>query len=112
MPDPLPSPALPLTLATATDHARQAVADLHSKHDFILQEDQTQTREFGWVFYYNTRAYLKSHNPNDMVPGVGPLIVEKATGKVTFVSTSAPPKIAVEAWEQEWRRQTHRPLNE
>ena len=103
MPAPTSDDPPKLTREQATARAKQALADLHSKHDFVLQEALTQERVFGWAFFYTTRPYLTSHDPKDLVPGTGPLIVEGTTGETTFLTTSAPPKVVIDVWEREWR---------
>lgn len=34
-----------------------------------------ESRSFGWVFWYQSLAHLRSGNPIDMLAGNGPLIV-------------------------------------
>lgn len=70
-------------------------------HDFVILEDQTEERPFGWVFVYVPRRYLETRSPNDLVPGNGPLVVER-DGKVAFLTTSVPPPIAIAEYERLW----------
>ncbi|WP_042777564.1 YrhB domain-containing protein [Sinorhizobium fredii] len=73
------------------------------KHDFIVQTDRTQEREFGWVLFYTTRRFAETGDPSSLVPGVGPVVVMR-DGKIVPLTTSAPPKLAIATFETEWRK--------
>jgi hypothetical protein len=92
-----------ITRAQALEIARREVAK-SAGADFEVEEAKTQAREFGWVFFYAPRAYLKSHDPRDLVPGDGPLAVERAGGAATFLSAGVPPEVAIEQFEKDWRK--------
>jgi hypothetical protein len=86
----------------------QAIAEkvLHGfkpSADFVIVEGDTLERDFGWVFFYSTRRYLETKDPNELVPGAGPLVVLRKDGSTRFLSTSVPPKVAVEVFEKNWR---------
>ena len=77
-----------------------------AEHDFVILEDQTEEHPFGWVFFYVPRRYLETGSPNDLVPGNGPLVVER-DGQMTFLTTSVPPEVAIAEYERAWRARGH-----
>lgn len=96
-----------ITRAQAGEIARREVAK-SAGAQFVIEEEKTQAREFGWVFFYTPRAYLKSRDPGDLVPGNGPLAVERAGGAATFLSAGVPPEVAIEQFEKDWRKRSPR----
>lgn len=87
----------------ALDIAKKQVLDLKSRHELVIQEEKTIERDFGWVFFVTTKKYLETKSPGDLVPGIGPLVVERDTGGSKFLSTSVPPSLAIEEYERQWR---------
>lgn len=73
-----------------------------SKHDFVLLSEKTLVKDFGWVFFYTTRAYSKTRDPSKLVPGVGPVVVTH-NGDVVELSTSVPPAASIAAYETAWK---------
>jgi hypothetical protein len=96
----------PLTRDQATARARRALADLHASHELVLQDDLTVERPFGWVFFPIAKRYLETKNKGDLVPGIGPIAVDRATGEATFIATSVSPNHAIDEYERQWRERT------
>lgn len=89
------------TLEQATEVARQAIVD--PDREFVLLEDKTTEHDFGWVFYYDTRAHAETGDPGTMLPGVGPFVVPRDGGEPVFLTTSMPPPVAIAEYERQWR---------
>jgi hypothetical protein len=105
-----PDPPKPITKARALEIAREVVAQLADHHDYVVMEDKTVERPFGWVFFYTTRQYLETGDRQYLVPGTAPLVVHRADGSIEHLATSVPPARAIEIYEQRWReRQTAEP---
>ena len=83
--------------------AQQAIVDLDSPHEFVIQEEKTIQRSFGWIFFPTTRKYLETGNPAFLVPGVGPLVIERDSGRAIFLTTSVSPDKAIAEYERRWR---------
>lgn len=83
----------------AREIARETVAALADHHDYVLMEDQTVERPFGWVFFYTTRGYLMTRDPQHLVPGTAPFAVHRANGSVHHLATSVPPGQAIAIYE-------------
>ncbi len=55
---------------------------------FVIVDDLTLERGFGWVFFYDSERYQKTGNIADAIAGNGPVIVNKSTGDIEFSSPS------------------------
>ena len=51
---------------------------------------ETIEKPFGWVFVYNSRAYLRTGEFSDRLAGNAPLIVDRETGKLHVTGTAKP----------------------
>ncbi len=83
--------------------ARAKVLDVHARMELAIQEDKTVEREFGWVFFVTTKEYLRTKSHNDLLPGIGPLVVDRDTGLAQFLSTSVMPQRAIDEYARRWR---------
>lgn len=99
---PPPNSPKPVTKARALEIARKLVAELSDQHDFVILEDKTVERPFGWVFFYTTRQYLETGDRKYLVPGAAPLVVHRADGSTEHLATSVPPARAIEIYEKRW----------
>lgn len=86
----------PITKEDAIVIARDVVVG--HKGEFVLEEDRTLEKDFGWVFFRTTKKYLESHNLRDLVPGVGPFVVD-LYGEVTYLSSAMPLDKAIEMYQ-------------
>ncbi|WP_084435580.1 YrhB domain-containing protein [Desulfomicrobium escambiense] len=91
-----------ITYEVAREIAIREIASLNAEHDFVLLEEKTVEREFGWIFFYATHNYLKTMDPQFLVPGTAPIVVHKKDGSIEHLPTSLPPKAAIEHYEKEW----------
>lgn len=92
------SPAL--TKELATQLARDTISKLRDGSELALLEEETTETAWGWVFHYTTKRFLETGDRNALVPGIGPFVVERDSGKTTFLSTSAPPGVALAEYER------------
>ena len=100
-----PPPHAPMTAESALQIARQKVAELSGADgELLLEESKTQEHEFGWVFFWTTKKYLETGDPQFLVPGNGPLVVNREDGSTHLLSTSVPPARAIAEYEDRWRR--------
>jgi len=101
----------PISKPRAFEVARKALSELKPGTEFVILDDKVVEKDFGWVFLYTTRAYLETQDPRTLVPGAGPLVVERQGGGTRFLSTSVPPAKAIEEFEKTWREQQGRKKN-
>lgn len=95
-----PGPTGPITREQADAIGRQAISGLKEGTEFVLYDEDAIEKDWGWVLFFGTQAYRETGNPSDIVPGTGPLVVEKETGDFSFLSTSVPPEIAIAEYER------------
>lgn len=94
----------PVNFDKARDIAAAKVKTLSEQHDFQLIDKRTTERDFGWVFFYQTRKYIETGKIEDSVPGCGPVVVLKETGQLEFLPSSGPPARAIDDFEARWRQ--------
>src|SRR5688572_834819 len=71
--------------------------------EIVLLENQTIERPFGWVFFYDTKAYVEGGDFRDALLGNAPLIVDRHDGSVHETGTGEP----VEFYISQYERQRH-----
>ena len=91
-----------ITFEQAMDIAKDEIAREAGSLELVIEEAKTIERPFGWVFFYTTRRYLDTGNEEYLMPGNSPLIVERYEGKVTVLSSSVLPEMAIEEYEKQW----------
>jgi hypothetical protein len=65
----------------------------------VLLDDKTIERPFGWVFFYEARKFLDSHNIVDKLIGNSPFIVDRKDGSVHVMGTRRPIEFYLDAYE-------------
>lgn len=58
------------------------------KPEFVVVDDATIEKEWGWVFFYNTSEYQKSGSMDEDLMGNAPYIVNKNTGEIIETGTA------------------------
>ena len=58
------------------------------KPKLVVVDEYTIEREWGWVFFYNTREYLKSGNLDEGLVGNAPYMVNKNTCEIIETGTA------------------------
>ena len=58
--------------------------------ELVVLTSATLETSFGWVFFYQSRAYVESHDPMEALVGNAPLIVNRITGDVIVTGTAEP----------------------
>lgn len=56
----------------------------------VIVESATIERAFGWVFFYQSREYLKSGSIHHALAGNAPLVVDRLTGDIVVTGTTHP----------------------
>jgi hypothetical protein len=71
---------------------------------FIVVENDTIEKSFGWVFFYNSKKFLETGEFRQRLAGNGPVIVNKHNGSIEFFGTNKPPQEIVEEYEKRLER--------
>ena len=69
--------------------------------EFAIIDDETIEKEYGWVFFYQTKEYLKTGNMIDTLVGNAPYIVNKYTGELIETGTANPIEQYIAEYESE-----------
>lgn len=71
--------------------------------EVVIVDDLAEETDVGWVFPYESRAYLESNDFADKLIGEGPLLVTE-DGRALFMGTAHPPGWYVDALRrgEEW----------
>ena len=65
-----------------------------------ILEEKTIEKTFGWVFFYNTQAYIESGEMKYMLAGNAPFIVDVADGSLKETGTSEPIEFDIDEYEK------------
>jgi Immunity protein 35 len=55
--------------------------------ELVLLEDATIERDFGWVFFYDSKRHRETRNDEYGLLGNAPFIVDRADGSVHYTGT-------------------------
>jgi hypothetical protein len=77
---------------TAIDIAHKELKKISADTDtdLVLLDDETIERHWGWVFFYNSRAFIETGDYSEALAGNAPFIVNRMTGEVTLTGTAMP----------------------
>lgn len=95
-----PRSTIALSREQALKLARDTISNLREGHELELVEADTVETEWGWLFRYAPKRFLETGDMRFMIPGIGPFVVERDSGKTTFLSTSVPPEVALAQYER------------
>ena len=57
---------------------------------FVIRNELTRERPFGWVFCYHTERWLETRDPKYDTKDNAPLIIDRANGSVHVTGTAHP----------------------
>ena len=72
-----------------------------NKVELAIIDDETIEKEYGWVFFYQTKEYLKTGDLLDVLVGNAPYIVNKYTGELIETGTANPIEEYIAEYEKE-----------
>jgi len=84
-------------MAVAEGVAQAAIARMGV--DFALQPQLTEKAGDGWVFFYESRAFIRTGEVQHRLAGNGPIFVS-AAGAVTMLPTHTPWQQAIPTFPQ------------
>jgi len=88
-----------LTKDEARSIAREYLDALRSPVEVVILDEHTREEAFGWVFFYQSAAYLESNEVSDMLAGNAPLVVLRDSGELHVTGTALP----VESYMERFR---------
>ena len=63
---------------------------VNPKVELQIIHESTETHDFGWVFFYNSKKYIETKDISDALGGNTPLIVDKSSQKIFATGTAHP----------------------
>jgi hypothetical protein len=66
--------------------------------DLVLLEEETIDKPFGWVFFYDSKDFIRTGDLRLSLIGSSPFIVDRKDGSVHFTGTAHPIEYYVEAY--------------
>lgn len=83
------------TLVTAKINANYDIDD----DDLIIIDDLTIEKDYGWIFFYNSKRYLETEDISYLIAGNSPILVEKEHGSIYELGTAFPVDEYLEHYE-------------
>ena len=69
---------------------------------YVIIEDLTIEKPFAWIFFYNSKKYLKTGDFNDVIAGNGPVFVNKHNGVIEFCGSRKSLDELLLEYERKW----------
>jgi hypothetical protein len=78
--------------AVTKTEARQLAQEYISRSglELALLDQHTIERDFGWVFFYNSKRYIETGDFRDALAGNAPIVVMKTDGSIHVTGTAHP----------------------
>ena len=80
-------------------HTARALINQQIGDDCAILDSDTIEKPYGWIFFYQSKAYIKSNNPSDMITGNAPIIVNH-DGTCHVTGTAYPLEHYVKEYEK------------
>jgi hypothetical protein len=61
---------------------------INNLDEIVIIDDLTIEKDFGWVFFYNSKAFLEKREARYMLIGNAPIIVDRESGLLYFTGTA------------------------
>lgn len=62
--------------------------DKYNPIDCAILENETIEKDWGWIFFYQSKVYIESGDFRDMLGGNAPIFIDKKTGKLSYAGTA------------------------
>lgn len=92
-----------LDRARAEQIAAQEIKDPYAtaENQAVIIEDATIEKDYGWIFFYQSKRYLTTGEMRHRLAGNGPILIEKDTGAVRRFGSACAPEEYIEEYERE-----------
>jgi hypothetical protein len=64
--------------------------EIHGGGLWDLMREHTLSKPYGWVFFYQSRQYIETHDDAHMLCGNAPIIVDRFDGEIRMTGTARP----------------------
>jgi hypothetical protein len=92
--------------AKAETIAQEHLAEIfpHSVEEVGIDHRETIEKEYGWIFFYNTKQFLETGNMMHSLGGNAPLLVEREGGALVELPTYQPLDDSLREYEETRRK--------
>lgn len=70
------------------DRKRPDLAETYEYPELVIDEDATQEKPFGWVFFWNSKEYYETGDFKNSIVGNGPIVVDRCDGSIHELPTA------------------------
>ena len=70
--------------------AKELIIKRINNPKFVILDENTIVKDWGWIFFYQSSKFLKSENISDALAGNALFIVNKNTGEIIETGTAFP----------------------
>lgn len=75
-------------------------ADYHADDDsLVILSERTIEKDYGWIFFYQSRKYLETGEFSYTLAGNGPVVFERESGAVHHLGTYKDPDELIREFE-------------
>lgn len=75
-----------------------------NEHKMTILPDKTRKEVFGFVFFYAPKKYIETKDISYLVPGSGPLVIDKRNRKAIPLTTALHSEEAIKIFRNEWNK--------
>lgn len=93
----------PISYDEAKHIAEDYLARANARIPCVLLERHTQEHPFGWIFFWNSRAFVEKGDSGAALAGNGPFLVEREGGRVLQFGSGIPLERSVAHYENGYR---------
>ena len=68
--------------------------------DCAILQNETIEKDWGWVFFYQSKAFIKTGDFRDMLAGNAPYIVNRYSGEIQVTGTAYPIEHYIQKYEE------------
>jgi hypothetical protein len=74
--------------------------DMRERGDsLVIIESSTIEKDYGWIFFYNSRKYLETKKDRYLLYGGGPIVIEKEDGSIHQLGSAGGAQYQIELYE-------------
>jgi hypothetical protein len=77
-----------------------AWVDILSDGEARIVPEATIAKPYGWIFFYQSKAFLDRGTPSSQFAGHAPIIVDRNTGELRVTGTARPLEHYLEQYER------------
>ena len=86
--------------------SKRLVGMAPSGDQFVVVDDKTIEKSFGWIFFYNSMKFLETGSTMYRLAGNGPVFVNKSTGSIDFFGAIPPLPVILANYERRLHKVT------